>query len=511
MPDHSPEILFAAIDLGSNSFRLEIGRYDHGQMIRVDYLKEAVRQGGSLDENRNLTPEAVQRGLKCLLRFSERIKGFPSHRVRAVATQTLREARNRDEFLALAKDTLGHEIEIVSGTEEARLIYQGANRFLPQSNERRLVLDIGGRSTEFILGQDFTIHNADSLRVGSVTWSLKYFGAGQLTEEAFYRGEIAAEAFLDSIAYIYKNTAWDTVYGASGTVGAIADILHCAGYAPDRITRKGLKWLRSTLIQAKHIDKLVLEGIKEDRKPVIGGGLCVLLAIFDLLDIEELLVAKGALRHGLLYEMAEQDLPRATDLRKNSIQRLAHRFNVDKLQAERVAKTATHLFNQVLQTQPLKEQPTHLQELTWAAQLHEIGGAISHTDAHRHSAYILEHAEVMGFSQNELHRLSLLVLGHKGKLKKLDDNFTLNTHLDDTFFITELLCLRLAVIFCHSRSAPDLDTIQLNMTGSTFCLQVSKHWQETHPQTNYLLEEEILAWQKNHWEFVMSQLQLKIA
>ncbi|HSF70955.1 MAG TPA: exopolyphosphatase, partial [Methylotenera sp.] len=297
------ETLLAAVDLGSNSFRLEIGRYNNGQIHRVDYLKEAVRQGGDLDADRNLRPEAIERGLKCLARFGEAIKNLPKQNVRAVATQTLREAKNRDEFLKLAKKALGYDVEVISGVEEARLIYQGVSRLLPQSDERRLVIDIGGRSTEFILGQHLNAETTDSLRVGSVTWSLKYFADGQLSEKNFERAEIAAESFLDAVADIYQPAYWDVAYGASGTVGAIAEILAAAGFAEDTITRKGLTWLRAQLIKAKTIDKIELIGLKEDRKAVIAGGLSVLIGIFDLLKLDTLVVAKGALRHGLLYDM----------------------------------------------------------------------------------------------------------------------------------------------------------------------------------------------------------------
>ncbi len=498
MPNHSPNTLFAAVDLGSNSFRLEIGRYDHGQMVRIDYLKEAVRQGGDLDENRNLSADAMERGLKCLLRFGERIKGFPATHVRAVATQTLREARNREEFLRLAKVALGHEVEVISGVEEARLIYQGVSRFLPQSDEHRLVVDIGGRSTEFILGQGFTINSTDSLRVGSVAWSLKYFPKGQFTEDAFLRAEIAAESYFDAIMQTYRPAAWDVAYGASGTVGAIAEILGYAGYESDRINRKSLKWLRSELIRAKHVDKLTMDGLKEDRKPVIGGGLSVLLAVFDLLEIEEMQVASGALRHGLLYGMAEQDRHDMVDLRKNAIERLSVRFGVDKAQAVRVGEVAKSIFKHILKYAPEDSYAVHAQELAWAGQLHEIGGAISHTNAHRHSAYILDNAEIMGFAQHELHRLSQLVLGHKGKLSKLDMN------QEDTLFMTELLCLRLAIIFCHSRTTPNLDGIELQLDRNTFYLNVPLDWQISHPQSTYLLEEEVLSWKKTSWNLTIT-------
>ncbi len=503
------DTLLAAVDLGSNSFRLEIGRYDSGQILRVDYLKETVRQGGDLDENRNLKPEAIARGVKCLARFGERLKGFAPEHVRAVATQTLREARNRDEFLAQARVALGYDVEVISGVEEARLIYQGVSRLLPQSDERRLVLDIGGRSTEFILGQNFDVHNTDSLRVGSVAWSLKYFAGGELTEKAFIRGEVAAESFLDAVAHIYQHKAWDIAYGASGTASAVVEILSYTNYnlnsqhepqPADRITRKGLNWLRAELIRAKHTDNILLSGLKDDRRAVLAGGLCVLLATFNLLGIEELIVAKGALRHGLLYDMASENTTDNTDLRDTSVVRLASRFSVDKPHADNVANVALDFFDDIRDNLNTEngQYIALRRKLYWAAQLHEIGQAISHAESHRHGAYIIDNTEIMGFAQSELHRLSLLVLAHKGKLKKIDADFF------DRGFVAQLLCLRLAVIFCHARQIPDLKNLKVSIDGQVIYLSMPASWHTEFPQTCYLLEEEVVAWQKTNWSFMVS-------
>jgi exopolyphosphatase/guanosine-5'-triphosphate,3'-diphosphate pyrophosphatase len=499
----NPETLLAAVDLGSNSFRLEIGRYEKGRIQRVDYLKEAVRQGGDLDEERNLKPEAIERGLKCLARFAESLKGFPPHHVRAVATQTLREAKNRDVFLKLAKKALGYDVEVISGVEEARLIYEGVSRFLPQSDEKRLVIDIGGRSTEFILGQHLTAQTTDSLRVGSVTWSLKYFADGQFSERNFQRAEIAAESFLDAIADTYQQPHWEVAYGASGTVGAIADILAGEGFEEGKITRKGLVWLRAQLIKAKTIDKLELAGLKEDRKSVMAGGLCVLIGVFDTLNLDTLMVAKGALRHGLLYDMIGQDDAHSEDLRDASIQHLISKFGVNKIHADNVSKVALGFFDSLIPSLTERLENPHeiyrcKQVLLWAAQSHEIGSAISHSESHKHGAYILDHTELMGFAQSELHRLSLLVLGHSGKLRKLEADF------NDESFIFKLISLRLAVIFCHSRNMPVLKNIKLERAGKTFLLSLPSAWQQAFPQTTYLLEEEILAWQKTNWSLVVS-------
>ena len=493
--------LLAAIDLGSNSFRLEIGRLDSGHIDRVEYLKEAVRQGGDLDEDRNLTPESIERGLRCLARFGERLQDFDQSQVRAVATQTLREANNRDIFLKLAKKALGFDVEVISGVEEARLIYQGVSRFLPQSEERRLVIDIGGRSTEFILGQGFNSHQTASLHVGSVAWSLKHFGHGEFTENAFTRAEIAAESIFDTLGVSFNKKHWDIAYGASGTVGAVADVLAQYGRPVDVITKEGLFWLRDELLRTRHVDKLRLLGLKEDRKAVIAGGLTILLGIFDFLDIETLHVAKGALRHGVLYDMLarEDDM---LDMRNASVKRLARKFNVDENHANTVADVAVKLFEKICADINFAsgEFQIHARKLRWAAVLHEIGSVISPIDAHLHGAYILENTEPLGFAQSELHRLSLLILGHRGKLKRLEADFS------DHMFVKQLICLRLAVILCHARKSPNLRGLHLHCSSNTIELNIPLTWASKFPQSYYLLDEERFIWQKTDWHFNIEAL-----
>lgn len=494
------ETLLAAIDLGSNSFRLEIAHHVGGQIQRVDYLKEAVRQGGDLDENRNLNDAAIERGLKCLERFGEALKGFPEQNVRAVATQTLREARNSTYFLELANKALGYKVEVISGVEEARLIYQGVSHFLPQSDERRLVIDIGGRSTEFILGDHFNARKTESLRVGSVAWSLKYFPEGEFTERNLKRAEVAAKSFLDVITDTYGSKYWDVAYGASGTVGAIGDVLAIAGFKEGVITKDGLDWLRKELINAKNANRLKLDGLKEERNAVIGGGLSVLRAIFELLKINTLQVARGALRHGLFYDIAAEASDGLVYTKEASVNLLLSRFPVDTKHAENVKKAATYLFDRVVEDIGLKKTDKVEQRrlLSWASQCHEIGTVISHSASHRHGAYILDYTELMGFSQSELHHLSTLVLGQHGKLKKL------NLIEDDMRLIISLACLRLAVILCHSRNEPALDGIKsLQFSNDTMQLTVRGDWLETHPQSAYLLEEEVIAWKKTNWSLAI--------
>ncbi|MES2512363.1 MAG: exopolyphosphatase [Pseudomonadota bacterium] len=494
--------LLAAVDLGSNSFRLEIGRFDHGQINRTEYLKETVRQGNGLDADRNLTPDAMQRGWDCLARFGERLAGFKKSQVRAVATQTLREARNREEFLAKANKILGFPIDVISGREEARLIYQGVAHMLPQSDERRLVVDIGGRSTEMIVGKGLDALNMESYRVGSVAWSMKYFPDGQFTARAFNMAEVAAKAVLEEAINTYDAKSWDVAYGSSGTIGAVSDVLTASGWAPGVVTSEGLDWLLDRLVKAQSADRLKIEGMKEDRRAVIGGGVSVLRAVFNLLGIEKMEAAQGALRHGVLYDLLDREKDLA-DLRSTSVQRLAARFNADALQAARVSKVSRHLFNMAVTGLQAVETERLQRKLEWAAQLHEIGSQISHSDYHKHGAYILDNADAPGFALPELHRLSLLVLGHRGKLRKLEADF------EDRLLIQQLMCLRIAVILCHARRDPDLKGLQFECAidpGKLFVLNCRAGWSDAFPQSAHLLQEEVIAWQKTSWSLVVSGL-----
>ena len=484
--------LLAAVDLGSNSFRLEIGRYEHGHVQRVEYLKETVRQGNGLDENRNLTPEAMQRGWDCLARFGERLAGFSRTQVRAVATQTLREARNREEFITRGSQVLGYPIDVVSGPEEARLIYQGVARLLPQSDERRLVVDIGGRSTELILGQQFTPHAVASFRVGSVAWSSRYFADGLFTPQAFMAAEIAAKAVLDEALTSFRPDGWDVAYGSSGTAGAVGDMLAAAGGPEGLITREGLDWLHERLLRAQSADRVRIDGLKDERRAVIGGGISVLRAVFDLLHIEQMQVAQGALRQGALYDLLDREQP-GTDLRSTTVNGLMQRFGVDVEHAERVARIACQLFEQAA---PAGSERAS-RKLDWAARLHEIGCRISHNDSHRHGAYILDNTDAAGFAMPELHRLGILVLGQRGKVRKLE------VDLQDTDFALQLMCLRLAVALCHARRDPDTEGLQLQLKGSRFLLAARAGWAAAYPQSAHLLREEVSAWQKTPWELVV--------
>ncbi|MFO1221356.1 MAG: Ppx/GppA phosphatase family protein [Burkholderiaceae bacterium] len=485
--------MLAAIDIGSNSFRLEIGRVEAGQIVRAEYLKETVRLGAGLDESSRLSAAAMQRGWDCLARFAERVRGFEPRRVRAVATQTLREARNCDEFEAGALARLGFPIDVISGAEEARLIYRGVSQFLPADDQPRLVFDIGGRSTEVILGRGAEVLKLESYRVGSVELSMRYFADGRLTQRALQAAQVAAEAVLEDAAVLLAGRRGHLAYGASGTVGAVADILRASGRGDGSITPSLLDELAAQLVQAGHVDRLVMPGLKDDRRAVIGGGLAALRAVCRMLGLERIEPARGALRHGVLLELLQREAP-ADDVRKLTIERLQRQFGVDTVHAQRVAEMAAWL-HASLHPEGTPEQQRQATKLRWAAQLHEIGMAISHADFHRHGAYIVEHADAAGFAQHQLQRMATLLLAQRGGLRKVEPAMA------DEVLREQTLALRLAIVLCHARRDPVSGRLRLQRTPAGYRFCVDPAWAEAHPQSMHLLREEQKAWARLSWSF----------
>jgi len=482
--------LMAAIDMGSNSIRLELATLQGGHYRRRLYLKETVRLGAGLDSQGLLTEEAMQRGLDCLARFAQTLDEHRPARVRAVATQTLREARNRNAFLQRARAALGYPIEVISGREEARLIYTGVAHLQP-SRKRRLVVDIGGRSTELILGAGPTPSVAESFAVGSVSLSARFFADGRYTEEGFRQAQIAAGAELEEALAPFAPTHWDEALGASGTAGAVSDVLMDCGVTDGHITPEALRWLIEQCLRAGHADKLELPGLKPERRPVLGGGLAILYTLATHFRIDTLLPAKGALRQGVLVDLHERQLARQRashlGLRDESVAVLQNRFGADHAQARRVRDLALTLYAQIAPKAPADA----LDELRWAADLHEIGMMVSHHDHHRHSAYLLAHVDAAGFSQSQLRQVAQLVLGQRGGLRKLDDALT------DAEFVRALLALRLAIIFCHAREDRPVTAPRLTRRGTQFTLRLPRGWAAAHPRTRFLLDEEAAQWARS--------------
>jgi exopolyphosphatase / guanosine-5'-triphosphate,3'-diphosphate pyrophosphatase len=478
----------AAIDLGSNSFRLEVGELSGGRYRRIDYLKETVRLGGGLDANGMLTAEAMVPGIACLRRFASRLGDLSCKHIRAVATQTLREARNRDAFLVRANDALGHPIEVISGREEARLIYTGVALLQP-ARSPRLVVDIGGRSTELVLGNGVAPGAAESFGVGAVGLSMRWFAGGHLDADAFRAAQADAAGRFEEAMRTFSRPTWDEALGSSGTVGAVSRVLQATGRSDGRIRREDLDWCIARCVEAGHVDRIDLPTLKNDRRAVIPGGLAILRALFETLDIGELLPAKGALRHGLIVDLAERlqgrpDGPGA-DRRAPTVRELQQRFRVDCAQADRVEVMALSYFDAAKRPLPAEQR----RELVWACALHEAGLMVSHHDYHRHGAYLLAHADAPGFSQSQQRRIGNLVLGQRGGLGKLGDA------LAEPAFAWQLLCLRLAVISCHARdSAPQ--GMRLHVQGTDATLEVAPRSTERFLPTTLLLAEEAQAWQK---------------
>ncbi|MGQ3053174.1 MAG: Ppx/GppA phosphatase family protein [Roseateles sp.] len=476
--------LWASIDIGSNSFRLELARLSGERYQRVSYIKENVRLGAGLDAQGMLTEAAMQRGLACLKAFGEQLVGIRPERIRAVATQTLREARNRNAFLARAQAVLGHSIEVIAGREEARLIFAGVARLQP-STKPRLVIDIGGRSTEMILGTGRKPVLAESFGVGSVGLSLRFFGDGRYTAEAFRAAQVAAGAELEEALTLFRPELWQEALGSSGTVGAVSQLLAASGQTDGRITQDALRWCVEQCLAAGSQDKLQLPGLKDDRRPVVAGGLCILYTLLTQFGIKELLPTKGALRQGVIFDLAERLQPSgAADPRATSVSELQTRFAVDIAQADRVAEQAERLYRQI---EP-KPQAELLRELRWAAALHEMGMLVSHHDHHRHSAYLLAHVDAAGFSTNQLQRLAALALGQRGGLRKME------AQLADTSLLAQLIALRLAVILCHARTPVTADGLLLERHAKQLTLRCPKSWSTGHARTRYLLKEEGEAW-----------------
>ena len=481
----------AAIDIGSNSFRLEIAQLQHGRYRRIAYLKETVRLGGGLDSNGYLTEAAAQRGLDCLGRFAQRLQGFDPPQVRAVATQTLREARNRDAFLIRAEDALGFEVEVVSGREEARLIYAGVS-FLQPGAGPRLVVDIGGRSTELIVGQGRTPRVVESFKTGSVSLSMRWFADGVFTEQRFRDAQVAAGAELEEALEPFAPRHWREALGSSGTAGAVSQILAAAGVTDGTITPDGLRWCIDQCLAAGTVDKLQLPSLRDDRKAIIGGGLALLYTLATHFGITALKPAKGALRQGVIVDLHERHAASrqagGADLRDQSVAALQARFNVDTEQAARVRSVASALLRSALPDLADAADADALRELGWACDLHEIGLMVSHHDHHRHSAYLMANVDAPGFSQSQQRRIGDLVLGQRGGLRKME------LQLANERFGWQVLALRLAVIKCHARSAVDAQALRLTRDGKQARLGFKAAWADSHPRTMHQLREEADNW-----------------
>jgi len=480
--------LLAAVDLGSNSFHLQVGRVVDGQIYALDSLREVVRLGGGLTSEKRIDRATQARALETLERFGERLRGLPRNSVRAVGTNALRVAKNAPQFLREARAALGFPIEVIAGREEARLIYLGVAHSTPPAPQRppyrRLVVDIGGGSTELIVGQGLEPLLTESLYMGCVSFSLAYFPEGKVEKSRMKRAELAARQELAGIVREYRAAGWEEAIGSSGTARALESILHENGFAEEGITREGLDRLRSLLIKHERADPDRIAGLRKDRAPVLPGGVAIMVAALDELGIETMTVSEGALRHGVLYDLLGR--VQHKDMRAATVSQFMRRYHVDAAQADRVRGLALHIFD-LLAPEQIESNPDRLL-LDWAARLAEVGLSVAHAQYHKHSAYILQNADMPGFSRMEQQRLARIVLAQRGKLGKVQDE-----GLEGSDW-TLVFALRIAALALRSRTDAKLPLMRVTGDDAGFAIDLPQSWLEENPLTAAALEAESEYW-----------------
>lgn len=475
----------AAIDLGSNSFRLQLAKVVDDHLIFHDSMRELVRLGAGLSEDKTLNKETQKRAIECLKRFGERLRGLPPQAVRAVATNTFRVAKNAPELLKAAEEALGFPIEIIAGREEARMIFVGVSHGLPKAEHKRLVIDIGGGSTEFIIGEGLEPIHMESLYMGCVSYSLKFFPDGKITEAAFEKARISAAAEIQSISKTFNSKHWHEAVASSGTARSLGEVLRLNNMTNGEVTAEGLRQLKQVLIKAKDVKKIELNGLSTDRASVISGGLAIMLAIFDELGIKQLTVANSALREGVLYELLGR--MQHQDTRKVTVNSFMRRYHVDKDQVKRVQTLAIKLLNSAKHLLSIDIEIAK-QYLIWASMLHEIGISIAHSGYHKHSAYIVENADMPGFSKMEQEALGFLVRAQRRSLTKLPMHSMSQDHR------LLVMILRLAVLFHRNRQDITSPELNLSWSKSGFGLDVEKSWLSENPLTKAELSAEVNFW-----------------
>ncbi len=482
--------LLAAVDLGSNSFHMVVARYVLGQLRVIDRLRETVRLAEGLNERRSLEPHVTQRALDTLDRFGQRLRALPLERVRAIATSTVRQLDNPQSFLVPAGTALGHSINVVSGREEARLIYLGVAHGSPPGEGRRLVMDIGGGSTEFIIGEGFEPLERESLQVGCVASTRRFFDTGKLSRKRWREALTEVSAEFQQFAATYRRRGWRQAMGASGTVKAIGQVAASLKLGRGAISAEAITAIRSQLLEFPSIDAVRLPGLSAERRPVFPGGLLILEAAFNELGLSEMTVSKNAMREGILYDM----LGRASDSdpRDASIQALAVRYGVDAEQAARVEASALRLFSDTEADWKLDDEMRRM--LGWACRIHEIGLAIAHSQYHQHGAYLVEHSDIAGFSRQEQQVLAALVRNQRRSIaaSTLD---ALPEALSGPTLLT-LVLLRLAVLLHRSHEPTPLpSTLRLTVDGRSIRLRLPSDWLASHSLTRSDLdtETELLA------------------
>lgn len=485
-PEPLPYPEIAAVDLGSNSFRLQMARVEEGQLFMQDSLREMIRLGAGLQHDKTLSEESMQRAVDCLRRFGERLRGLDPHAVRAVATNTFRVARNASELLKRAEQALGFPIDIIAGREEARMIFIGVAHSLPPLDGHRLVIDIGGGSTEFIVGRGFEPQKMESLYMGCVSYSLRFFHDGKLSEGNLKRAEITARSEIQALRRAFSHGHWQEATGSSGTARALGEILLQNGWSDGSITAVGLAALRARLLRAREVRKLDLPGLSSERAAVIAGGYSIMAAAFAELGIESMTPASGALREGVLYELLGR--MRHQDTREATVRQFKRRYHVDAQQAKRVQQLVLLLLEQIVPGLKMEREQAR-QYLTWAAQLHEIGISIAHSNYHKHSAYIIENADMPGFSRMDQQVLGMLLRTQRRSLAKPE---LLPADPDQLALV---MVLRLAVLFHRNHLEFRLPPLALRRHPEKgFRLGVAREWLAQNPLTEAALDAEVDYW-----------------
>ncbi len=489
MPRHDT---LAAVDLGSNSFHLQIGRVVDGQIYPLDALREVVRLGGGLTAEKRIDRGTQAKALEALAKFAERLRGFSRQAVRAVGTNALRVAKNSPQFLREARAALGFPIEVISGREEARLIYLGVAHSMPATGQRRLVVDIGGGSTEFVIGTGLEPQLMESLYMGCVSYSLKYFPDGKIEKSRMKAAELAARQELAGIVRGYRAAGWEEAVGSSGTARSMENILRENGFAAEGITREGLERLRTLLLKSEKADPDRIAGLRANRAPVLPGGVAIMSAVFDELGIDAMKVSEGALRHGVLYDLLGRVQHR--DMREATVAQFMRRYHIDAAQAERI-RNLSWLIYDALSPGTEREDDADRTMLDWAARLAETGLSIAHAQYHKHSAYVLSNADMPGFSRMEQARLARIVLAHRGKLSKVQDAGLEGADWKLVF------ALRTASLILRSRTDLRLPFLRVAADTGGFAIDLPQSWLDENPLSAAALESE-----SDHWKAVGMKL-----
>lgn len=479
MPENSNESypLIAAIDLGSNSFHMVLAKADHGEIRILERLGDKVQLAAGINEERVLNEEAMQRGIDCLRRFAQLTANLPQGAVRIVATNALREARNRAEFIQRAEEVLGHPVEVISGREEARLIYLGVSHSIADTPGKRLVTDIGGGSTEFIIGKRFEPLLRESLQMGCVSYTQRFFKDGKITQARYAQAYTAARLEIMGIEHALRRMGWEEAVGASGTIKAIGLTIQAAGLGKGEVNSEGLAWLKRKVLKLGDVEKLDLDGIKTDRRGIFPAGLAIMEAIFDACELNCMSHSEGALREGVLYDLLGRH--HHEDVRERTLSALMERYHVDLDQAARVESKALEALAQVEKTWSLKED-WHKELLVWAARVHELGLDIAHYQYHKHGAYLVEHSDLAGFSRIDQQMLALLIRGHRRNIPK--DKLA-EFGKEGVKLIRLCVLLRFAILFHHIRSTQEMPKVELNASGQSLEYRFPDGWLEANPLT----------------------------